>query len=290
MVGACPPELLPSALELMNEEFILSRGRLPRLETRFPGVYTAENILVAIENGEVVAALAAPLRKWREASGQTWIALIGGVCTARHARKRGVMTQLLRHSEDCLKTRGASAMILWAKNQSYYGHRGWRAIDPALIATCRRPARAVDAYPFTLRPLDDESVDAINALRSPIGLSRSRKTFRTMPVPAIERRTWGAWDDDRLIAYLVAGMDAERGYVYEIEGDETAFTALLNQLSSLREDLLLNCLEGDRFHSWTKGDESVSWRKRNTAMGRILDDAFSWEDLARITIGYLDVI
>jgi hypothetical protein len=111
-----------------------------------------------------------------------------------------------------------------------------------------------------------------------------------VPIPAERTHALGAFGGGEMIAYLLAGTDSRRGYVYEVEGDEVAFGPLLAELARYRSELLVNCHEGSRFHKWAFAIGFLAWSRRQLTMWKVFDKALTDDRLRGMPIGYLDVI
>jgi predicted N-acetyltransferase YhbS len=132
-IEPCPKERVPELIALLDEEFVLSRGRTISVERRFPEVFFARNLgnlWTVLVDGKVVAAAVAKPFEWL-ADEKTWTAaMVGLVVTRPELRGRGLASRLLVRLQSHLAQQGSEFAVLWTRHPQFYERLGWIQGDP----------------------------------------------------------------------------------------------------------------------------------------------------------------
>lgn len=135
-VRSCRPDELERLVSLLDEEFIIGKGRSVSLRQRFPAVYCGDNlpnILVCADGESIVSALAIRLFDWRAGHEVFRGAMIGAVYTIPARRREGLASHMLEAAATRLREEGADFGVLWTGQPSFYSRHGWIAADSGMF-------------------------------------------------------------------------------------------------------------------------------------------------------------
>jgi predicted N-acetyltransferase YhbS len=230
-VSSCTPAELPGLLDALDMEFVFGRGRKLSLAERFPEVFApahVEHLLVAREQGRIVASIAVRNFRWLDGGDEHAGAMIGMVWTDPASRGRGLASLLLGHLQQALAER-ADFAVLWTAQPQFYARLGWIAADCASFGTIEGTAAAPHA---TASRVEFTALESIWR-QQPQRVARPATWQPPLPLPAEALEFFRAGD-----AYAIAGRERAKGrqgtkrsgdklYCYEILGSAAAIPALL---------------------------------------------------------------
>lgn len=286
LIRPCKPAELPALVELLDEEFIVSRGRSISLARRFPAVLHAgncSNILLACRGDEIVAGIVikrfdwiTPERSWRGA-------MIGMVYTRPAERGKGLATQLLRAAEQGLRADDTAFAALWTAQPGFYRQLGWTCSDRGIFGTYASTAGGAGGCDS----VDAGAVDALRLRGAGAYTPRDRANYRTLPLPAeqlqLRASPGGA-------AYAIYGVQADRAYVYEIGGEPSDYPALWQDICAAGRTVYVNERRGSAAHEWLASIPGISWRDQALAMWLPLTEPECGRQFAYWYIPFLDRI
>ncbi len=286
LIRPCTPAELPALVGLLDEEFILSKGRNFSLARRFPTVLHAgncPNILLACRGDEIAAAIVikrldwiTPERSWRGA-------MIGMVYTRPAERGRGLASRLLRAAEQDLRADGTAFAVLWTAQPKLYGRLGWTNSDCGVFGTCASAGGAAAGCP----PADIRVVDALR-LRDPGAYApRDGASYLTLPPPAEQLHLLASPGG---AAYAIYGVQADRAYVYEIGGEPSGYAALWRDICAAPRAVYINERRSSAAHQWLSLQPDISWRDQALAMWLPLAEPACARHLGDWYVPFLDRI
>jgi GNAT superfamily N-acetyltransferase len=295
-IRPCLPAELPQLIALLDEEFIVSRGRRLSLARRFPAVLDAGNcagILLACRADTIAACIVqkrfdwiAPERTWRGA-------MIGLVYTRPAERGRGLATQLLRAAEQNLRAAGTAFAVLWTAQPGFYQRLGWSASDCGVFGTWSGATGAAAGAANAggtgagCAPMPVASVESLR-LRDPAPrIQRDSASYLRLPPPAEDLQLLASPGG---AAYAAYGARADHAYVYEFGGEPSAYSSLWRHISARHRTVWINERRGSPAHQWLLGQTDIHWRDQALAMWLPLAEPASARHFAEWYLPYLDRI
>lgn len=261
-IRACTAAELPALIALLDEEFVVSRGRSVSLAERFPAALHADNcanILLACRGGEIAAALAIRRFDWIT-PGRTWRgAMIGLVYTRASARGQGLATQLLVAAAEQLRAAGEDFAVLYSAQPGFYTRLGWMSADCGVLGTFAGTGGIAAGCTAT----DTGTIEALRLRHPRAHLARSAASYRTLPLPA-ERLEMRASPD--AAAYAIYGVQAARAYVYEFGGAAAGFAALWQDICATARTVYINERRGSTLQRWLADIPGISWSEQALAL------------------------
>lgn len=284
-VCVCGAAERAEAIALLDEEFIILRGRSVSLGARFPAAFSepGAKLLAAREGGRIVAALLVRPFAWLAAQGTLRGAMIGMVCVRREHRGKGLGSALMSEAAQVLRTQ-ADFAVLWTTQPEFYRRLGWLQADCGIVGRMRGEGGSAPMAPAQV----DALLARIHAAREAQGgerVERSLAGYRTLLPPAVIR--------EALIeagSYAVIGRTGDTGYVYEVGGDVAGFAALYDALQRRYGEITLNLMRGSSAHLWFAARPGVAWNEQSLAMWLPVSGAVDMARLARCYVPFLDRI
>ena len=284
-VRVCGAAERAEVIALLDEEFIVSRGRSVSLGARFSAVFNEPDakLLAAREGERIVAALLVRPFAWLAAQGTFRGAMIGMVCARREHRGKGLGSALMNEASRLLRAQTDFA-VLWTTQPEFYRRLGWLQADCGIMGRMRGEGGSVPMAPAQV----DALLARIHRAREAQGgerLERSLAGYRTLPPPAVIR--------EALLeagSYAVIGRDGDTAYVYEVGGDVAGLAALHDALRERYRDITLNLMRGGAAHLWFAARPDISWTEQSLAMWLPISGAVDMARLARCYIPFLDRI
>lgn len=298
MVETCTSDQLDRVVELLDEEFILSKNRNLSFEKRFPSVYckdNLDNIFVDCENDQIISIVS--VKKFDLIHQETSVscAMLGGVYTRAGYRGQGRMSKMLAYVDDRLMTDGVQIGVLYSRLHRFYEKSGWILADSGRLGRLLKTEWKFEETACDLRNVElvGENVVELEKFRRSmieICVERSSWDYESIPIPSAETRCLCAFRDDQIEAYIVAGVGDECVYIFELIGNEEFFPSLLAGVRQGKTPFFINDHFGTRTYAWLSDKNIVEWKENQIAMWKIYDSNIAMDFISRINIGYFDVI
>ncbi len=268
-LSACTRADLPAVLAALDAEFVTARGRQLSLGSRYPHLFTADQLahlhLWRDQNSLLACALARPFT-WRTAE-RTWrCAMIGMVYTAPNVRGEGHASRLLTAILESLREKAVDAAVLWSALDGFYEQRGWQRADHGSFGTLVLASEAPAARELTVPvspPLTAPRIAAADAIRrssSVSSIERSRLVWQTLPLPS--ERVWIELSGD---AYALCGQTGAQTYLYEMNGRPSEFPALWQRCSRYGSRIHINSHAQAPSYHWLAQHTAVTWQPQRLA-------------------------
>jgi predicted N-acetyltransferase YhbS len=253
---------MPALIALLDQEFVVSKGRSISLAQRLPAALHADNcanILLACRGDEIAAAIVIKRFDWitRERSWRG--AMIGLVYTRPAERGQGFASRLLRAAEEKLRADDTAFAVLFTAQPEFYRRLGWSGADCGMFGTyVGAGGSAAGCIPA--------GADAIEVLRlrSPgARMARDSASYRSLPLPAerLEMRV-----SPGAAAYAIYGVRGECAYVYEFGGAASGYAALWQDICAAARTVYINERSGSAAKQWLANIPSINWREHALAM------------------------
>ena len=261
-IRSCTPAELPALINLLDEEFIFSKGRSVSLAQRFPAVLhsvNCANILVACRGDAIAAAIVikrfdwiTPERRWRGA-------MIGMVYTRPAERGQGLASQLLRAAEESLRADGIAFAVLWTAQPEFYHRLGWTSADCGVFGTYTSAGGAAAHCPAA----DAGAIEVLRSRNAHAYAPRNNASYQTLPLPAdrLEMRA-----SPCSAAYSLYGAASDRAYVYEFGGAPSGYAALWQDICAVPRTVYINERRGSVSQRWLANIPGIVWRDQSLAM------------------------
>jgi predicted N-acetyltransferase YhbS len=286
LIRPCAPNELPSLVGLLDQEFIVSKGRSLSLARRFATALCAgncPNILLACRGERIAGAIVIRRFDW-VTSSHTWRgAMIGLVYARPEERGQGVASGLLRAAETRLRAEGTAFAVLWTTQPEFYLRLGWTGADCGVFGTCVSAGGTAAAC----MPAEAASIEALRLRSASPHLLRSPAAYRTIPLPA-ERLELLVSPDGR--SYAIFGTQADRAYVYEFGGAPAGYAALWRDIGAAPRTVYINERRGSTAQQWLASRPGISWRDQKLAMWLPLADPDCMRHFSDWYLPYLDRI
>jgi predicted N-acetyltransferase YhbS len=262
LIRPCLPAELPALIGLLDQEFILSKGRSISLARRLPTALQVDNcpnILLACRDAEIAAAIVIRRFDWI-APGRSWRgAMIGMVYTRAAERGKGLASQLLRAAQQRLRAEGTAFAVLWAAQPGLYRRLGWTSADCGVFGTYASAGAAAAGCTAAGAGV----VEALR-LRSPgARMLRGAAGYRTLPLPAERAELLLSPDGE---SYAICGVQADCAYVYEFGGAASGYAALWQDISATRRTVYINERRGSAAQQRLSNLRGISWHGQALAM------------------------
>ena len=235
-IRALRPGEMQKALPLLNEEFIILRGRRLLLQERYRELFAAANsgscFAAFSENGTILSFAATEGRQLKDPALK--IFFVGCVCTALSARGQGLAGKVLTFAAETCRAKGFAAGYLWTRLNKFYERLGWKASDRSILMTLRNVEPGDAQGILTFSEKDAEA----SAKAYPGLLIRRASDYDKVPPPAdvpVRMKTVGG-------SCLLGGIGQSAGYIYELCAESR------EDLSALLSAFAARC--GDRKEIW----------------------------------------
>lgn len=273
----------PPPIALWSETFHLE-------PSFFESVLGSEDVsLAAFEDGELVSSVHVYVREMRDRRGRPLrVGRVSNVCTRPDHRKRGHSGRLIERALEEMERRGCVWSLLATRVHKHYARYGWRTVStPEPWGEIREDAsgEAVDLTP------DNATLRAMAALYDagtedrPLAMVRGPEAWRAIRYQ-ISGRTLllGAYDGDRLAAYVVAIRPWGHWAVVEAVGAPARFPGLFGALGARlrrRIDIYVQAHlpEGPAMDAFASMVERVGSGENRETMLRPIAGRISWPDL-----------
>lgn len=290
-------EQIDQFVNLVDQEFIFSRGRKISLQRRFYGVFSKENsqnIYLAEEQGKIVAGTAVKSFEWITPEGQFKGAMIGAVCTHRDFRGQGLSSKILNFLEADLLKRDYDFLVLWTGIQDFYLRLGWEPKDSSLLAELtgitpptQQSRVQVRVQVKTLEALDLKWISPLMSQHRFLHVKRSGDDLLKLPVPSEKVEVLSL---DRTSGYALLGTQGQMGFLYDVAGKPEFYQQVWSYVTTHFNKILVDSFEGDPFSLWLSEEHSVHFEKKNLTMWIPLTGRFKGAKFKTWYIPYFDRI
>jgi predicted N-acetyltransferase YhbS len=236
------------AIEILDEEFVFSKGRSISLAMRMPHAYgsqNADNIFCAVERNVICGVLVA--RRFEILLDTQWTTgyMIGGVVTKKEFRNQGIASRLLFNLGE--KLLDASFFILWTGIPDFYKRLGWRDAKRGIWGQFKsRPDQSKASNDRVIfKVFDKKDLPDIDIIRRRSTLAQLRdddyERYAVIPLPAnnagIFMENTGC---NHTNAYAAVGINGETAYIYELLGEIPSIKNILNQMCNTYATVYFN--------------------------------------------------
>jgi hypothetical protein len=130
---------LPHILDLLNEEFILRKGKKLHISRRYPLLYNQPKSLWGLYDEKELLAFLAVKEVEVYIKDKCWnLFFVGSVFTPRKHRKNGYANILLSSVQKDYLNNNYDAGVLWTNLHAYYEKIGWLLHENGLLFTCSK--------------------------------------------------------------------------------------------------------------------------------------------------------
>ena len=299
-IRPCQSDELERLIPLLDEEFIISRGRIISLQLRFPTVFcqnNLHNIFVCIDGKEIASALAMRQFDWRDGDKVYRGTMIGTVYTHPLRRGQGWASKLLAATATQLRERNVDFAVLWTVRPSFYARLGWMATDCSVLG--ESVLGEIESSELMPESLCDVTRLSVEASASQLEKIRQRwlntRTLRQpedycqLPLPA--KGVEVLWQEHQgKTAYALLGSNGETGFLYELVGDASCFQALWRETCRSHQHLFINERIDSLSCHWLAKHTDINWENKNLAMWLPLSKRVNIANLEHWHIPYFDRI
>lgn len=294
---AARPADLERLRPMLDNEFILGKGRKTSIAQRFPSTFCAdnvENIFLAEENGTIVSAFLSKRFTWRQPD-RTWQgAMIGAVYTESKRRGEGLGSALLKWGTQALQDAGAEFGVLWTTQPEFYQRLGWSAADIGMFGSCGSGAGAGD-LPDSVRAVpmamcNEREIDDIRAQYLDAYVCRQPLDYSQQPVPAenVDVLLWT--EDGEPASYALLGCIGGTGILYELVGSESGFADLWETIRRRHKKIVINDSADSASYRWLSKNTDIAWENKKLAMWLPLTNDVDIAIMSQWYIPYFDRI
>lgn len=271
-IRACRMDELDQLIRLLDEEFIIGKGRTISLRRRFSKVFghdNLHNILVCMVADEIAAALALFPFDWRDRSAVFRGAMIGAVYTHPIRRKQGLASRLLEAAAMQMQEQNIDFGVLWTGQPAFYARLGWQSADNSVLGEIEMTTPVDAAASRTVSTKQaDEAVTLLEGIRRRAFNAttlRRIEDYRQLPVPATNLNVLWCQDRSRE-AYALLGNNGETGVLYEMVGDIDCFSVLWQEACRGRRRVVINDQAESVACRWLTNHAGITWQRKNLAM------------------------
>ena len=287
LVGVALPEQRADVLDLIDAEFMVSRGRVGSVRNSFPGLLESEGEAVVAEDGAGRPAAVAVWRpfSWWDGERRWRAAMVGLVVTRPDRRGEGLGSAVLLGVRQRLAEHGVEVAVLWARRHEFYLRLGWRAADPGVRAAVA--GGSGDAPPAAEQVTPELARDllAIHRAHVPQRVERSVDAYRAVPPPAEQVVAYVAGD-----GYALVGRRGRDAFVLEAVGSRAAFPALWQAISTDAGDIVVNERRGSPMQRWLAAEQGLRFEAQKLALWLPLAADAERAPLGDWHVGWLDRI
>jgi predicted N-acetyltransferase YhbS len=291
------PAELERLFAMLDQEFVLSKGRKTSLASRYPSTYCAANagnIFLAEENGQLIAACLCKRFEWQQ-PGRSWQgAMVGGVYTDPQRRGKGIGGALLQWVAQTLRGTGAEFAVLWSTQSGFYERLHWVAADIGMFGSCGSGVGSgegldsVRALPLAMsndREIDDIRVQWLDAY-----VHRQALDYSQQPIPAesVEVLLWS--DDGESSSYALLGRTGGTGILYEMVGSESGFNDLWESIRRRHKKIVINESLNTASYRWLLQNTDIAWESKKLALWLPLSSEVDIAAMSQWYIPYFDRI
>ena len=264
----CRNDALPQFVDLVDAEFLRSRGRSGSMLDRYPGLFDAQNRdnLHTAWYGEQLAGTVA-VKTFELEIGNVKLegAMLGLVCVNPAIRGQGVGSKLVAHVTQILRAKPLSFSVLWTTRSDFYQRFGWVNNDHGVIGELTHK-KQLDSqnYPGRL----SESWHLVEQIRSHSLASKVLRTqtdYSVVPCP-VNGVYCFLKGNDSAGAYAIVGSNGTAGIIYELVGNAAQFPAIWSDICGRFNRILINECVGSPSYRWLSQHADVNWKNQNQAM------------------------
>ena len=270
-VRPCEPAELPFVVELIDREFISSKGRSLSLSRRFPNVISLRNIEqihVVIFKRSICGAIAIRLFDFA-AEQRVWRgAMIGMVWVDPKYRGKGVGKKLMMAAERFLQEKCLDFGVLWTGIPAFYERTGWFLNDTSLFGEANGCSPSLNIGSVISRSLASEDVARLERVRLLLESQRVIRRppdYQVIPLPAVEVNCfWASGKGSE--GYVLAGEADGDGFLYEMVAPPELWDILWSDLTGRFKRLFVNGRAGDPFAQWLADKKYAALQSQNKTM------------------------
>jgi predicted N-acetyltransferase YhbS len=295
------PAELDRLFAMLDQEFVLSKGRKTSLASRYPSTYcsaNAGNIFLAEENGQLISACLCKRFEWQQ-PGRSWQgAMIGGVYTDPQRRGKGIGSALLQWGAQTLRGAGVEFAVLWTMQPGFYERLDWVAADIGMFGSCDSGSGIGDASDSDLEsvravPLamsNDREIDDIRTQWLDAYVHRQPLDYSQQPIPAesVEVLFWS--DDGESSSYALLGRTGGTGILYEMVGSENGFNDLWDAIRRRHKKIVINDSLNAASYRWLSQNTNIAWDSKKLALWLPLSPELDIAATSQWYIPYFDRI
>jgi len=290
------PADLDRLCPMLDNEFILGKGRKTSIAQRYPSTFcaaNANNIFLAEENGKIVSALLCKRFKWCQPERKWHGAMIGAVYTDPKRRGEGIGGSLLQWGMQVVRDAGAEFAVLWTTQSKFYERLGWSTADIGMFGngTGAGFGEALDSVrllPLAMcneREIDDIRIQFLDAYVCRLSLDYSQQ-----PIPAenVDTLLWA--DDGELSSYALLGRVGGTGILYELVGSESGFGDLWETMRRRHKKIVINDCANSASYLWLSQNTDIVWENKKLAMWLPISKEVDVTTMSQWYIPYFDRI
>lgn len=294
-IKKCDIELLPKLLSLVDTEFIYNKGRTVSLATRYPNLFSKnnlDNVFVACSGGTVAATTS--VRKFiLHSDGRSWSgAMIGLVCTASDARGRGLGSHVMDSIVDECKNTDVDFLVLWTGINGFYERLGWVTEDEGAIGKINLELfYSNDALidPLNSTKLEFDWIESIRKKYLSRKVLRCKDDYSVIP-PSVDFVDFFLYKRIGFESYAIVGRRERTSFIYEMVGNQESFPVLLHSIGKHVDSVFINDNPNSVSGQWLTKRKCVQWQSQNQTMWYKLSDCFSNVSCKGLYIPYFDRI
>jgi predicted N-acetyltransferase YhbS len=296
-VRECRPNELPTVIEQLDQEFIVSKKRSLSLSRRFPNTLSASNvkqIRVAVLDGVILGALSLRMFDWI-ANGRLWHgAMVGMVWVDSKHRGMGVGSALLSSAKQAMQEADVDFGVLWTGTPAFYERTGWFVSDQGLFGTTTTgPTSAFKDAVVSRVPVvsaDSAWLERMRANALPTRVIRNSIDYCTIPIPAVDVLCFYVRRNSADEGFALTGEQDGIGYLYELIAPPSLWDPLRSAAAGYFKRLFVNGRAGDSFAQWLAKNKLVKWHPQNKAMWLRVSERLDERKIGTWHIPYYDWI
>lgn len=296
-IHAATPGDLEKLIPLLDDEFILGKGRQISLAQRFPAVYCPENvnnIFIAKENDIIISALATKQFTWQDNGEPFHGTMLGAVYTHPHRRKEGLASRLLAWVAEVSRQNGADFAVLWTATPAFYARLSWFSSDCGLLGEAAICANTTDSFDkvetVSANSASSQSIELVRRQWLDSLILRHADDYRQLPLPAGTVNLLRCGENTAKACYALLGCNGDTNIVYEMIGHPDSFHALWRKICSQSKRTIVNDQPGSMSYRWLSQNASVMWQAKPLAMWLPLSAKADMARISRWYIPYFDRI
>ena len=249
-------EELDEILDVLNNEFIINKGKKLHIKYRYPGLYdqsNIENLFVIHDDNKLRSFIAVKPVDYIYQNKTYKLFFIGSVFTYPESRGKGYGSKLLDYIEKYFFDNEYSMGCLWSGIPIYYMNKGWDLCENGIFAKIKVKdlitGFSENKYNYHIKyneEIDYYKMDdfRINNKKDMIIRSYQKKfsEYGNIYSPGEEKIISLIETNDKIKGYIYGVMRGKTLIVYELIGDINPIRHILNEIANTSnlEDIYIN--------------------------------------------------
>jgi len=252
-------ENIDKVLSLINQEFVLDRGKYLHIKDRFPYLFSEANFpnifFISHDNLNIDAVMAVKTVSLNFDNQVFNLFFVGSQVIHPLMRSKGLGRYLFEYVTDHYLNKGFDLGVGWTRLQDYYIKTGWTPYENGIFVHCQKLKNSIQKdIPIPIDCIQDFDnytvIDNYRISKCENYIVRNKTSgiegFGTIYSPCENSFTYAAIYDNEIIGYICGATVNDKAIIYEfVLNDLAIFPELVKHLCKERNiaSLFVNTVE-----------------------------------------------